>query len=48
VVKEIVKDIIAGGALVLIAVGCWWIHPAAALIVVGGILLVGIVQPWKG
>jgi len=41
------RDIVAGTALLAIGVGCWWLHPAVALIVIGGLLLIGIIQPWK-
>lgn len=30
-------------SLGLIGVGCWWIHPAAGMIAIGGLLLGGVV-----
>ncbi len=34
-----VRDLMGVGGLVSLGVGCWWLHPAAALIVVGSVAL---------
>ena len=44
---ELARDITAITSLVLIASGCWWIYPPAALIVIGAIVLGGIVYGSK-
>ena len=45
-IHELIRDTIALAALAGIGAGCWQIHPPAALIVVGVVLLVGLV--WQG
>jgi len=40
---ELTRDLIALAAVAAIAIGCWWLEPAAALITVGGLLLLGVV-----
>ncbi len=41
---EILRDVAAIAAMACIAVGCWWIHPAAGLIVPGALVLAGLTR----
>jgi len=41
--EEAGKLALAIAAVGLIGLGCWWLHPAAALIAVGVLLLAGVV-----
>jgi len=44
----IVRDLLWFASVAAIATGLWWLHPAAALIGTGGIVLVCLVMPRRG
>ena len=41
---EIFRDVTLVAALATLAVGCWWIEPAAGLIVPSAIVLIAILR----
>ena len=44
--RALVRNVVVIGAMASIGVGCWWIYPASALIVVGliplGVIIYGV------